>query len=137
MTEKASDIHIESKGKETIVLEDDQATQKVITYFLQNEEYQVVAAGAGIDALMKMGRSRFDLILSDINIPNLDGLKLLDMVQQKGLGTTIIWMSGRASPQDGIRGLDSGSSTTSGSPFRKNNSFSGPGELFKMFPGQR
>ena len=108
MTERASDIHIESKGKETIVLEDDQATQKVITYSLQNEEYQVVAAGPGIDALIKMGRSRFDLILSDINIPNLDGLKLLDMAWPKGLGTPIIWMSGRASPQDGIKGLDPG-----------------------------
>ena len=108
MTEKATDIHIESKGKETIFLEDDQATQKVITYFLQNEEYQVVAAGAGINAPIKMGRSRLDLILSDINIHNLDGLKLLDMVQPKGLGTPIIWMSGRASPQDGIKRLDPG-----------------------------
>ena len=108
VTEKASDVHIGSKGKETIVQEDDQATRKVITYFLQNEQYQVVATGAGIDALIKMGPSRFDLILSDIDIPNLDGLRFLDMVQQKGLGTPIIWMSRRASPQDGIRGLDLG-----------------------------
>jgi CheY-like chemotaxis protein len=43
----------------------------------------------GIDALLHLGRSQFDLILSDLNTPNLDGFKLLETTKQKKLQTPI------------------------------------------------
>ena len=102
-----------------LVVEDDQTTRKVITHFLQNEGYQVVVAEDGIDALIKMGQSRFDLILSDINIPNLDGFRLLEMVQQKGFGVPIILMTGRVSPEDEIRGFELGATDYLRKPIQK------------------
>jgi type II secretory ATPase GspE/PulE/Tfp pilus assembly ATPase PilB-like protein/DNA-binding response OmpR family regulator len=91
-----------------LLVEDDGVTQKVITHFLESEGFQVVTADDGVDAIIKMGQSRFDLILSDINIPNLDGFKLLEMVQQKGFGIPIILMTGRMSQEDEVRGLELG-----------------------------
>ena len=80
---------------------------------------KVVVAGDGIDALIKMGQSRFDLILSDINIPNLDGFKLLEMVQQKGFGIPIILLTGRVSPEDETRGRELGATDYLRKPIQK------------------
>ena len=102
-----------------LIVEDDLITQKVVTHFLENEGFQVVVANDGVDALIKMGHSRFDLILSDINIPNLDGFKLLEMVQQKGFGIPIILMTGRISPEDEVRGLELGATDYLRKPIQK------------------
>jgi type II secretory ATPase GspE/PulE/Tfp pilus assembly ATPase PilB-like protein/CheY-like chemotaxis protein len=102
-----------------LVVEDDRAMQKVVTHFLQNEGYEVATADDGIDALIKMGQSRFDLILSDINIPNLDGFKLLEMVQQKGFAIPIILMTGRLSREDEIRGFQLGATDYLQKPIQK------------------
>jgi len=123
-TSKAASVgegHTESDPSPSriLVVEDDPVTQKVITHFLQNEGFQAVVADDGVDALMKMGQSRFDLILSDINIPNLDGFKLLEMVQQKSFGIPIILMTGRASPEDEIRGLELGATDYLRKPIQK------------------
>ncbi len=102
-----------------LVVEDDAITQKVVTHFLQKEGFEVVTADDGVDALIKMGQSRFDLILSDINIPNLDGFKLLEMIQQKGLGIPVILMTGRISPEDEVRGLEMGATDYLRKPVQK------------------
>ncbi len=91
-----------------LIVEDDLMTQKVVTHFLQNEGYEIVIADDGVEAFLKMGQSHFDLILSDINTPNLDGLRLLEIVQQKGFKIPIILMTGRISPEDEARGLELG-----------------------------
>jgi DNA-binding response OmpR family regulator len=101
------------------LVEDEPVTQKMVAHILQNEGFQVVAADDGVDALIKMGQSRFDLILSDINIPNLDGFKLLEVVQQKGFGIPIILMTGRASPEDEVRGLQLGATDYLRKPVQK------------------
>ena len=123
-TSKAASVgegHTESDPSPSriLVVEDDPVTQKVITHFLQNEGFQAVVADDGVDALIKMGQSRFDLILSDINIPNLDGFKLLEMVQQKGFGIPIILMTGRVSSEDEIRGLELGATDYLRKPIQK------------------
>jgi len=102
-----------------LVVEDDLATQKMISHFLENEGYKVVVAADGIDALIKMGESRFDLILSDINIPNLDGFRLLEMVQQKGFTAPVILMTGSADQEDEIKGMELGAALYLKKPIRK------------------
>ncbi len=102
-----------------LVVEDDLTTQKMISHFLENEGYKVVAANDGIAALIKMGESPFDLILSDINIPNLDGFKLLEMVQQKGFTAPVILMTGSADQEDETKGMELGATLYLKKPIRK------------------
>ena len=55
-----------------------------------------MAVGDGADALMELGRRKFDLLLLDINIPTLDGLRLFEIMIQKGIDTPAV--SSPASP---------------------------------------
>jgi type II secretory ATPase GspE/PulE/Tfp pilus assembly ATPase PilB-like protein/DNA-binding response OmpR family regulator len=91
-----------------LIVEDDPTTRKILSHILENEGYRVTLAEDGFDALLKMGEIPYDLILSDIHIPNLDGFKLLELVQQKNFGTPVILMTGSADPEDEIKGLDLG-----------------------------
>ena len=75
---------------------------------MENSGYIVTIAEDGIDALLRMGESQYDLILSDINMPNLDGFKLLEMKNQKGIETPVIFLTGRSSSEDKKRGFELG-----------------------------
>ncbi len=107
------------EGAVILVVEDDQSMQKLITRHLEMQGYKVTIAQDGVDALINLGRGDFDLILSDINMPNLDGFKLLEMLTQKGVHTPVIFLSGRSSPEDEMKGLALGASDYIKKPIQK------------------
>jgi len=91
-----------------LLVEDDADTRMLITRFLETDGYTVTACTDGIDALLFLGKQSFDLILSDINMPNLDGFKLLEMINQKGVSVPVIFLTSRAGHEDETRGLELG-----------------------------
>jgi type II secretory ATPase GspE/PulE/Tfp pilus assembly ATPase PilB-like protein/CheY-like chemotaxis protein len=84
-------------GTAILVIEDESDTQALLKLILEESGYNVTTAGDGIEALLALGKSRFDLILSDINMPNMDGIALLDAKVQKGIDTPIVFLSADAS----------------------------------------
>jgi type IV pilus assembly protein PilB len=102
-----------------LLVEDDDDTQKLITRFLESVPYDVTVAGDGIEALTRLEQKAFDLIISDIAMPNLDGFKLLEMINQKGILAPIIFLSGSTSEQDEIRSFEMGAVDYIRKPVRK------------------
>ena len=94
--------------KQILVAEDDKVTRVLISRLLENSGYTVTTAEDGIDALWRMGEVQYDLILSDISMPNLDGFKLLEMKNQKGIETPVIFITARARSEDEKRGFELG-----------------------------
>lgn len=91
-----------------LVAEDDKDTQKLIARLLENQGYYVTVAGDGIEALLFLGKSEFNLILSDIDMPNLDGLRLLEMKNQKGIETPVIFLTARTGEESELHGFSLG-----------------------------
>lgn len=61
----------------TILVVDDSASiRSMVAFTLKNEGYQVVEAGDGQEALKKAQGGRFDLVLTDVNMPIMDGITL-------------------------------------------------------------
>ena len=73
------------KKPRILLVEDDEDTQKLITRILESASYDVTIAGDGIDALTCFEQKDFDLILSDISMPNLDGFKLIEINTRREL----------------------------------------------------
>jgi hypothetical protein len=65
-----------------LVAEDNIVMQKLLTKRLHNAGHQVRIAGNGVEALTLLERQAADLILSDIAMPYMDGLALLQMVRK-------------------------------------------------------
>lgn len=77
-----------------LVVDDEPIVRKFITGLLSGEGYDVELAGDGAEALMSIGAKTFDVILLDINMPNLDGLQLMDIMRKKNIQTPVIILSG-------------------------------------------
>ncbi len=60
-----------------LVVEDHPITQLVISKRLRNRGHKVITASSGHEALAHLGQSCVDLIISDISMPEMDGLDLL------------------------------------------------------------
>jgi CheY-like chemotaxis protein len=63
-------------SKKILVVEDEPASLNVLRYFLSHEGYEVIGAKDAVGALELLAQSRFDLVLSDLRMPGLDGLAL-------------------------------------------------------------
>jgi type IV pilus assembly protein PilB len=111
---------LKTKGSPLIlIVEDDGLTQKLIARLLENRGYRVAIAGDGIEALLYLGKEEFDLIISDVNMPNLDGFKLLEMIGQKGIKAPVIFMTSRIDPEDEAMGFKLGAMDYIKKPIQK------------------
>lgn len=106
-------------AKRVLLVEDDKSTQVLVRRHLESQGYAVTTADDGVDALMLLGRERFDLILSDINMPNLDGFKLLEIKQQKTILTPLILLSGETDEASEIKGFEMGVADYLKKPIKK------------------
>ena len=102
-----------------LILEDDQDTQALIKRILENGGYDTTVAGDGIDALLHLGKKDFDLVLSDINMPNLDGIKLLEMANKKGITVPMIFLTASVGEEIEQKCLELGAADFIKKPIRK------------------
>lgn len=102
-----------------LVVEDDAVSAALIDGFLSEAGYDAVCVGDGADALMELGRREFDLLLLDMNIPTLDGLRLFEIMIQKGIDTPAIFVTGSASAESEARSLELGAADFLRKPIRK------------------
>jgi CheY-like chemotaxis protein/energy-coupling factor transporter ATP-binding protein EcfA2 len=117
---KTQPCEIKREGKKhVLVVEDDVDTRILINRLLENSGYITRLAEDGIDALLHMGKSEYDLILSDVNMPNLDGFKLLEMKNQKGIETPVIFLTSRTSSEDEKKGFELGAIDYIKKPIKK------------------
>jgi CheY-like chemotaxis protein len=102
-----------------LVVDDDPDMRALISKYLESAGYAFTMSGDGIDALMQLGARQYDLILSDINMPHLDGFKLVEMIGQKGIRTPVIFITGSVSEEGETRGLELGAADFIKKPVRK------------------
>ena len=104
--------HIETPSRKQVILlaEDSIATRTQEKRILEGAGYEVVTAVDGLDAFNKLKTRDFDAVISDVQMPNLDGLGLtIKIRQQKQYSELpIILVTSLASDEDRKRGADAG-----------------------------
>ena len=106
---------------QTILVVDDSPTVvKFVSVSLKAKGYQVVVACDGMDALEKMSSmaEQVDLIITDLNMPNLDGYGLIETVRQSRSETPIIILSSEEDDADRARGIAVGANSYLVKPFK-------------------
>jgi CheY-like chemotaxis protein len=95
-----------------MVVEDNRVNQKVVVRQLERLGYEVIVSGDGRQALDALDRQRVDLILTDCQMPEVDGYQLATIVREReereGGHVPIIAMTAHALPGDRERCLSSG-----------------------------
>ena len=106
---------------QTILIVDDSPTVvKFMAFSLKRKGYNVVSACDGMDALEKLSTlaEDVDLIITDLNMPNLDGYGLIEAVRQNRQATPIIILSSEDGDEDQRRGMEVGANSYLVKPFK-------------------
>ena len=69
-------------GKKILAVDDSFSIRKSITFILSEAGYEITEAVDGVDGLEKAKADKFNLILTDINMPNMDGIELIKQLRQ-------------------------------------------------------
>ena len=91
-----------------LVAEDDTALSRFVKKGLEAEHYAVDVAREGDEAQYMAEQFEYDLLLLDLTLPRLDGLKVLQRVREAKPSLPVLVLTGRTNVEDRVRGLDLG-----------------------------
>lgn len=107
-----------AQRKILIVDDDDDLRESLVDQLLLHEEFDVVSAGSPGEGLQIVESGRIDLILLDVDMPELDGREMCKKLRRSGFKSPIIMLTGQISDADTILGLDAGANDYVTKPFR-------------------
>jgi DNA-binding NtrC family response regulator len=82
-----------NKSVRLLLVDDDPNMQRMVALFLNKKNYKLEIAGNGRKALDLLDNNKFDLIISDMQMPLMDGSTLLRKMREKKIKTPVILIS--------------------------------------------
>ncbi len=104
-------------SRKVLVVDDTRNVQMMLSDFLEGQDFEVLTASDGIEALEITRTARPDLILLDIMMPNMDGFQFISTLRRES-STPVIMITARVQEADIIRGFDLGADDYITKPFR-------------------
>ena len=106
-------------GKRVLIVDDDDALRQSLAEQLElHEEFEIGVAATGGDALQAVKALRYDIVLLDVGLPDIDGRELCKVMRRGGHKMPIIMLTAADSDSDTILGLESGANDYVVKPFR-------------------
>lgn len=98
--------------KKILVAEDSSTMRLFVRMSMRHlSGISITEASDGLDAIERIREQRFDLIITDINMPRMDGLQLIENVRMMGLSTPIIILTTLGEEVDRERGIKLGANS--------------------------
>lgn len=91
-----------------LVIDDERSIRNVIGELLEMEGYTVKTAENGVQGYEMIGAESFDLVISDIKMPEMDGIELLDKLVETHPDTTVVMISGHGSIDTAVECIKKG-----------------------------
>lgn len=91
-----------------LVVDDHPINRRLLADQLGSLGYQCKTANDGVDALNVLSKNHIDIVLSDVNMPNMDGYRLTQRIRQLGLTLPVIGVTANALAEEKQRCLESG-----------------------------
>ena len=97
-----------SSVPQILLVDDDESLLRLMTIRLEGEGYKVQNAEGGKEALKLMNTQNFDLVLSDLRMPGLDGLSLFEEIMALRKDIPVILMTAHGTIQDAVEATQRG-----------------------------
>jgi DNA-binding response OmpR family regulator len=101
-----------------LVDDDDELRDQLREQLSLYEEFQVVVAATAAQGIEKARSDQIDLVIFDVQLPDMDGREACKVLRKNGFKAPIIMLTGNASDADMILGLDSGANDYVTKPFK-------------------
>jgi len=93
---------------EILVVDDEQDYCDVLQMMLQGKEYKVKTANNGLEALKILGEKTFDLVITDLSMPGMDGMELMQEIKKKNIDVDIIMLTAFGTIEKAVQAMKLG-----------------------------
>lgn len=107
-----------TKKPRILVVDDEEITLKNLERILKKEDYIVVTAPSGAEAIKKLDTSDFDVVLTDLKMENIGGIDVLEKAKSKYPDTQVIMITGYVSVDSAIDSIKKGAFHYIAKPFK-------------------
>lgn len=91
-----------------LLIEDEKITRITLTDTLKKEGYSVISCENGVKGLEEFNKSKFDVVITDLRLPTMNGIDILKEVKQKSPETTMIVITAFATVETAVEALKLG-----------------------------
>jgi len=95
-------------GAKILVIDDEAIVRASCERVLTPEGYSVAVVARGSDAMECLSREHFDLVLSDLKMPDMDGLEVLRNIKERWPGISVVLITGYGSDPTALQAIESG-----------------------------
>lgn len=108
-----------SVAKRILIVDDDEALRETLEeQFALHDEFLVSSVAEACEAIKAVRAEHVDLVVLDVNLPDMDGREACKVMRRNGFKSPIIMLTAQVSDSDAILGLDSGANDYVTKPFR-------------------
>ncbi|MEE9565048.1 MAG: response regulator [Candidatus Hydrothermarchaeaceae archaeon] len=108
------------KVSKILVVDDDEQMREGIVEMLTREGYTVSDVGSGAEALEKIKKEDFDVILTDLIMPGIDGMEVLRQTKKLKPAVRVIMITGFGTIENAVEAMKEGASDYVSKPFKIN-----------------
>ena len=92
-----------------LIVDDDKTTRRLLGLYLKGKGYETVTAENGLEAMEKVGTEDINLIVTDLNMPYMDGIELTKTLKSSSWSSIpIIMVTTEAGEEEKMKGNDAG-----------------------------
>lgn len=100
-----------------LLVEDEENIRKIVKLNLEMEDYEVVAADNGRDAIKYFHEQHFDLIILDVMLPEMNGFQICEQIRLTNMEVPVIFATAKDTANDRVSGLKMGADDYITKPF--------------------
>jgi PleD family two-component response regulator len=94
--------------KKILIVDDDNTVREALSDFLEFHDFAITAVASAAQALETLAKNEFDLIISDLVMPKMDGIALVKSIRDSGKGVPFLVMTGFASIEYAVESMKAG-----------------------------
>ena len=88
-----------------LVVDDHASAREAVADVLRCAEYDVTACASATEALVKLGITQFDVVVTDLQMPGMDGLEFIREIERRRLGVQVLMITAHASVSSAVEAM--------------------------------
>ncbi|MDM8538960.1 sigma-54 dependent transcriptional regulator [Desulfobacterales bacterium HSG17] len=102
-----------------LIVDDEERMRHLLSIMLERQGYKVSQAGNGEDALVLIRDTSFDMIISDIKMPRMDGIELLEKIKEQNILCPVVFITAFATIDSAVNAMRQGAADYITKPFEE------------------
>jgi DNA-binding NtrC family response regulator len=111
-------MRLAGEDMKILVVDDEEGARELFNTILSDEGYEVTLAVSGEDALSHMNGAVYDLVVTDIKMPGMDGLQLLQEIRKTGSKADVIMVTAYGEVESYLKAMSLGAAEYINKPIR-------------------